>query len=95
MSTIPARPPRHLLWLALAGLLTSMFFVAGNPAPAHAATSTTISANGSSGGRTFDGIGAISGGGGNSRLLRDYPAAQQSQILDYLLSPGTAPTCRC
>jgi len=88
MSTIPTRPPRHLLWLALAGLLASMFFVAGSPTPAHAATSTTISANGGSGGRTFDGIGAISGGGGNSRLLRDYPAAQQSQILDYLFKPG-------
>ena len=37
---------------------------------------------------TFDGIGAISGGGGNSRLLTDYPAAQQQQILDYLFKPG-------
>ncbi len=52
------------------------------------ATATTIAVNGSSGGRTFDGIGAISGGGGNSRLLSDYPAAQQSQILDYLFKPG-------
>ena len=40
------------------------------------------------GGRTFDGIGAISGGGGNTRLLTDYPAAQQQQILDYLFKPG-------
>ena len=39
-------------------------------------------------GRTFGGIGAISGGGGNSRLLTDYPAAQQQQILDYLFKPG-------
>jgi Glycosyl hydrolase family 59/Ricin-type beta-trefoil lectin domain len=58
------------------------------PAAPAAASSTTISANGSSAGRTFDGIGAISGGGGNSRLLADYPAAQQSQILDYLFKPG-------
>jgi hypothetical protein len=44
--------------------------------------------NGTSAGRTFDGIGAISGGGGNSRLLIDYPAAQQqTQILDYLFKP--------
>jgi hypothetical protein len=55
-------------------------------APA-ASSSTTISVNGASAGRTFDGIGAISGGGGNSRLLSDYPAAQQSQILDYLFKP--------
>ncbi len=54
---------------------------------AKAATTTTISINGSQGGRTFDGIGAISGGGGNTRLLADYPAAQQSQILDYLFKP--------
>jgi hypothetical protein len=52
------------------------------------ATTTTISADGTSPGRTFDGIGAISGGGGNTRLLTDYPAAQQQQILDYLFKPG-------
>ncbi|MFD7923035.1 ricin-type beta-trefoil lectin domain protein [Streptomyces sp. NPDC059740] len=56
-------------------------------APARAAT-TTITVDGTQGGRTFDGIGAISGGGGNSRLLTDYPAAQQEQILDYLFTPG-------
>jgi hypothetical protein len=51
-----------------------------------AATSITIS--GSGGGRTFDGIGAISGGGGNTRLLIDYPEPYRSQILDYLFKPG-------
>jgi hypothetical protein len=49
---------------------------------------TSITVDGSQGGRTFDGIGAISGGGGNSRLLANYPAAQQSQVLDYLFKPG-------
>jgi hypothetical protein len=39
-------------------------------------------------GRIFDGVGAISGGGGNSRLLIDYPAKQRDQILDYLFKPG-------
>src|SRR3954463_7147705 len=61
--------------------------VVAAPDPARAAT-TTVTVDGSQGGRTFDGIGAISGGGGNSRLLRDYPAAQQWQILDYLFKPG-------
>jgi hypothetical protein len=56
--------------------------------PAQAASSTSVTVDGSQGGRTFDGIGAISGGGGNSRLLTDYPAAQQKQILDYLFKPG-------
>ncbi|MFD1048073.1 galactosylceramidase, partial [Kibdelosporangium lantanae] len=36
----------------------------------------------------FDGVGAISGGGGNSRLLVEYPEPQRSQILDYLFRPG-------
>src|SRR2546430_873833 len=53
---------------------------------AHAATSITI--NGTGSGRRFDGVGAISGGGGTSRLLPDYPAQQQSEVLDYLFKPG-------
>ncbi|MFC1408486.1 ricin-type beta-trefoil lectin domain protein [Streptacidiphilus sp. N1-12] len=75
-------------WLAplwVLALLAALLAVSS--APAQAATSS-ITVDGSQGGRTFDGIGAISGGGGNSRLLRDYPAAQQSQILDYLFKPG-------
>jgi O-glycosyl hydrolase len=69
--------------LATAGAATASW--GAQPAPA---VSTAITVDGTQGGRTFDGIGAISGGGGNSRLLRDYPAAQQSQILDYLFKPG-------
>ncbi len=77
---------RRLARLApvLALLAASLAIGAG---PAEAAT-TSITVDGTQGGRTFDGIGAISGGGGNSRLLKDYPAAQQSQILDYLFKPG-------
>src|SRR5205807_5859212 len=52
------------------------------------AATTSITIDGTQGGRTFDGIGAISGGGGNSRLLADYPEPQRSQILDYLFKPG-------
>ncbi|MBM9502998.1 ricin-type beta-trefoil lectin domain protein [Actinacidiphila acididurans] len=74
-------------WTAvLAGLvLAAGAIVATVAEPAHAATSITI--NGSSTGRTFDGVGAISGGGGNSRLLIDYPEPERSQILDYLFRP--------
>src|SRR5690242_13503015 len=83
----PLRPARRLrvrsaatsLLLALASVLV-MF-----PAPAQAATAITI--NGTSGGRVFDGVGAISGGGGNSRLLIDYPEPERGQILDYLFKP--------
>src|SRR4051794_3411017 len=60
--------------------------VALTATPAAAATSVTI--NGTAAGRVFDGVGAISGGGGNSRLLVDYPEPQRSQILDYLFKPG-------
>src|SRR6185437_943330 len=41
-------------------------------------------------GPVFDGIGAISGGGGNSLLLIDYPPKQRPQSLDYLFGPGGA-----
>lgn len=71
------------LWVM--GLLVALLTV--GVVPARAAT-TTITVDGTQSGRTFDGIGAISGGGGNSRLLTDYPAAQQAQILDYLFKPG-------
>ncbi|HEY4460529.1 MAG TPA: ricin-type beta-trefoil lectin domain protein [Pseudonocardiaceae bacterium] len=64
------------------------FFAVLPSVAAASSAATSITINGSQGGRTFDGIGAISGGGGNTRLLTDYPAAQQSQILDYLFKPG-------
>jgi O-glycosyl hydrolase len=66
--------------LAAAGL------VAATAGPSEAASSITI--NGNSSGQTFDGVGAVSGGGGNSRLLIDYPEPQRTQILDYLFKPG-------
>ncbi|BCY11436.1 ricin-type beta-trefoil lectin domain protein [Actinoplanes sp. L3-i22] len=57
------------------------------PNPAAAAPVTSVAINGGITGRTFDGVGAISGGGGNSRLLIDYPEPQRAQILDYLFKP--------
>ncbi|MEV4604280.1 RICIN domain-containing protein [Amycolatopsis sp. NPDC049253] len=52
------------------------------------ASAQVIPIDGASPGRTFDGAGAISGGGGNSRLLIDYPEPYRSQVLDYLFKPG-------
>ncbi len=52
------------------------------------AASPAITIDGTSAGRTFDGLGAISGGGGTSRLLFDYSGTQQGQILDYLFKPN-------
>src|SRR4051794_40846724 len=53
-----------------------------------AAAATTVTIDGAAPGRTFDGVGAVSGGGGNSRLLIDYPEPQRGQILDYMFKPG-------
>lgn len=51
------------------------------------AQQTEIVLDGSSSGRVFDGIGAVSAGA-SSRLLIDYPEPQRSQILDYLFKPS-------
>ena len=59
-------------------------------APRHPASRTTITLDGHRRSQLFDGVGAISGGGGNSRLLIDYPPRQRNQILDYLFGPGGA-----
>lgn len=48
---------------------------------------SVIVLNGSSAGRTFEGIGALSAGA-SSRLLIDYPEPQRSEILDYLFKPN-------
>src|SRR5215472_11285531 len=79
--------PRRVI-PGLAVLLAATWCAVGLSAQPAAAATTTITVDGTQGGRTFDGIGAISGGGGNTRLLTDYPAAQQQQILDYLFKPG-------
>jgi hypothetical protein len=76
---------------ALASFVLSACFDAPPPTTlgeAAAAVTTTITIDGNATGRTFDGVGAISGGGGNSRLLFDYPEPQRTQILDYLFKPG-------
>jgi hypothetical protein len=58
------------------------------PTLGRASTTTAIPVSGSASGLTFDGVGAISGGGGNSRFLIDYPSAQRLAILRYLFQPN-------
>lgn len=53
----------------------------------HANASQTISLNGSTLDRVFEGIGAVSAGA-SSRLLVDYADPYRSQILDYLFTPN-------
>ena len=67
---------RHLLLLTLvAGLLLS------------ARADQTFDLRGDAGGKRFDGIGAVSGGGATSVLLKDYPQTQRDQVLDLLFKP--------
>jgi hypothetical protein len=87
LRAIPRAISRKLI-TAGAALLVAAGCVSAAAAPSASAATTSITVNGTQGGRAFDGIGAISGGGGNSRLLSDYPAAQQQQIYDYLFKPG-------
>ena len=61
---------------------------ANTTAGAVSGVTTQIKIDAADTGRVFGGIGAISGGGGNSRLLIDYPAKQRNEILDYLFKPG-------
>jgi O-glycosyl hydrolase len=57
-------------------------------AAAPASAATTIRVDGTAPGRTFDGVGASSGGGGSARYLIDYPEPARTAILDYLFRPG-------
>jgi len=66
--------------------------LADSPATLHAAAhavapSATINLDGSAGGDRFDGIGAVSGGGATTVLLKDYAATERNQILDLLFKP--------
>jgi hypothetical protein len=51
------------------------------------AANQTVTLDGNSKGRVFEGIGALSAGA-SSRLLVDYPEPYRSQILDYLFKPN-------
>ncbi|MGD0464632.1 MAG: galactosylceramidase [Tepidisphaeraceae bacterium] len=46
-----------------------------------------VTLDGAAGGKRFDGLGSVSGGGATSVLLKDYPEPQRSQILDLLFKP--------
>lgn len=72
---------RHPLFSG--ALFTSCFLTAISTAPA----ATTVNLNGNGTGRTFDGIGTVLAGG-TQKLLMDYPAAQQAEILDFLFKPN-------
>jgi len=57
------------------------------PSPSTGKETHTVRLDGTAGGKRFDGIGAINGGGSTSVLLKDYPEPQRSQILDLVYKP--------
>lgn len=89
---VRSRAPRRRATLLAVLCLLAAALTTAPASPAAAATTITI--NGNASGRTFDGVGAISGGGGNSRLLIDYPEPQRGQILDYLFRPDATSSGR-
>src|SRR6266699_3491721 len=73
-------------------VVTGALSLAGSAVPARALTTTDITIDGTKAVPAFQGVGAISGGGGNSRLLIDYPEPERSQILAYLFKPNYGAT---
>ena len=57
-------------------------------------TRATVNIDGADPGPAFQGIGAISGGGGNSRLLIDYPPGERAQISTICSHRTSGPRCR-
>lgn len=82
MSSALQRCPAVIVAAALAGLLPP------GPTAAQPMGPTPVFLDGTAAGKTFDGIGATSGGGASTRLLFNYPEPQRSQILDYLFKPN-------
>jgi galactosylceramidase len=52
-----------------------------------AAPVQVVELRGDAGGKRFDGIGVVNGGGATSVLLKDYPEPQRGQILDLVFKP--------
>src|SRR5438034_3509657 len=88
MTVVTVRRVRVGAWCSVLLLGVAGLVLGTGVTGAWAAPTTSITVDGTKGGRAFDGVGAISGGGGNSRLLVDYPEPQRGQILDYLFKPG-------
>jgi hypothetical protein len=77
-----SRPKSTKKFLSLTLATTLLMTVM--PLTANAATTVNIDGNGTS--RPFYGIGMVNSSG-TSKLLKDYPANQQSDILDFLFKP--------
>ena len=68
-------------------LLFLLAILCHSPQWGQAANSQVVELKGDAGGKRFDGIGVVNGGGATSVLLKDYPEPQRSQILDMVYKP--------
>ena len=72
-------------------LIAPLFLTLALPAmaqsPVPQANVQVVKLKGDAGGKRFDGIGVVNGGGATSVLLKDYPEPQRSQILDLVYKP--------
>src|SRR5438876_1528113 len=75
-------------FLGMSASATAAATFGSTPVFAASTAATSITLDGTAAGRIFDGVGGLSGGGGTSRLLVDYPSHQQAAILDYLFKPN-------
>src|ERR1700678_2925408 len=77
-----ARPLLSFIWI-LTILATARLIFAAD-------TMQIIGLDGTTPGKLFEGVGAVSGGGATSVLLKDYIEPQRSEILDVLFKPNFA-----
>ncbi|HEX6624967.1 MAG TPA: hypothetical protein VF064_14755, partial [Pyrinomonadaceae bacterium] len=73
---------KYLQSLVAPGLILTALLVT-----AATATAQVVELRGDAGGKRFDGIGVVNGGGATSVLLKDYPEPQRGQILDLVFKP--------
>ncbi len=76
-----------LLFAALALLATASDNAIDTTNGGQSAAVQVVQLKGDAGGKRFDGMGIVNGGGATSVLLKDYPEPQRSQILDMVFKP--------
>ncbi len=76
-----------LFSVTIGWILVVIFVVMLKISQVKAQDTTNIVISGTDTSRVFDGVGGLSGGGGTSRLLWDYPEPERDEILDYLFKP--------
>lgn len=83
----PPAVARCFWWVSLLALVCLLASGATGVEPMVEAESQVVELKGDAGGKRFDGIGVVNGGGATSVLLKDYPEPERSQILDLIYQP--------